>query len=277
MCLMSGCPPVTRRTVVLSAAALPAAAACAPFPTSSSEEIEQRDFTFVRDGATIDGFVAIPKQPANALLTVMHGNAGLPDDVKDTAVWAASLGYVGLAVNPTSRYPDPTKIPQADLLGTMYGERYVDDTRAAIAHLRAEKVAAGKRVGLFGYCGGGYVGYMWGASPNGNELAAMIGAHVAFRPLRSNAQNYRRPDAADLYRKTNLPVQLHQGGGDEFTPPQDITEQREIAREMHKVLELYVYPGAEHGFPMFTQSTYRPEYAQLVRTRAAKFLKRHLG
>ncbi|HXG99817.1 MAG TPA: dienelactone hydrolase family protein [Sphingomicrobium sp.] len=240
-----------------------------------AERVEQRTITFTRDSATIDAFVALPSAPASTIVTVLHGNAGLPADVKDTALWAASLGYVGLAVNPTAREPDG-RLSREFLLGTAFGERYLEDTRAGIAKLRSDRLVGDGKVGAFGYCGGGYVALMWAASDHGKELSAIVGAHVATQHLRGSEDAYHRPPGIDYYRSTSAPVQLHQGGADDYTPPQDIAAIRQLAESTRKALEVYVYPEADHGFAMHTNDTYRPSDAELVHARAAFFLKRHL-
>lgn len=275
MCLL-GCSEVSRREVVAGLAAAPVAA-CGNAKVISPPGVTTRVLNFRHNDIPIQAFVALPAAATRSIVSVHHGNPGIPEDVKDTVLWLASLGYAGVAVDPTARHPDIAKLPRTFWLGSDYVQEILSDTRTVIAKLRDDKVVGRGRTALFGYCGGGYVGYAWGASPNGHELTAMVGAHVASRPLRSEAGNYRRPAGIDLYRQTRMPVQLHQGGADQYTPPEDIAEQERVARETGKVLEIHVYPGAEHGFPMFTQPSYRPEYAKLVRARAAVFLKRHLG
>lgn len=273
MCLL-GCSEVSRRTVLAAGVGVPLVA-CAPMSAPAGVSQQLRQF---KDGsAHFDAFIALPARPATAILVVLHGNPGIPDDVKDTALWAAGLGFAGVAIDSTARYPDLSALPRTFWLGTDYVKQVVSDSRAAVAALRAERKVGEGKTGVFGYCGGGYSGLYWAASSGGRELHALVGAHVATRPLRSEAQNYRRPPGIDLFRKANLPIQLHQGGGDVYTPEEDLRELRSVAASEGKALDLHIYPGAEHGFPMSTQDSYRPNYAEQVRARAADFLRRHLA
>lgn len=278
MCLADGCEKISRRTVVAATALLPLAA-CAKEPALSTAGISHGPYPYDRDGAAIDAYVARPRTAAKGTVIVFHGNAGLPADVTDTAIWAATHGYVGLAVSSTSRYPDLAKLPTAFLRTAAFGEQYIEDARAGWAKLRAEGLAPEGRLAVFGYCGGGHAGLQWGAGPHGHEVNALVGAHVALYNGRHPNQRgeWPRPHAIDLFRKFKGPVQLHQGGADVYTPPADLQEVREVARAMGKTLEMFVYEGAYHGFPMHTSDVYRPEYARLVQSRAASFLGRFLG
>lgn len=278
MCLVDECGKLTRRTVVAAAAMMPLAA-CAKEPVRDTTGIEHGPYRYDRDGATIDAYVARPRDPAKGTVVVFHGNPGLPADVTDTAVWAATHGYLGLAVSSTSREPDLSKLSQAFLRSTAFGERYIDDARAGLSKLRTDGVAPDGKLAVFGYCGGGWTGLLWGAGPHGTEVNALVGAHVAMYNGRHPEQRgeWPRPHGIDLYRKFTAPVQMHQGGADVYTPPADIREMQEVAKTMGKTLEMFVYEGAYHGFPMHTQDVYRPEYARLVESRAADFLKRVLG
>jgi dienelactone hydrolase len=222
MCLL-GCPEMSRRTLVAGLAAMPAAA-CAKPPLAKAADVQTRTIGFNRDAAAIDAFVAVPASRPHNVVAVLHGNAGIPADVRDTAIWAADLGYAAIAVNSTARYADPANIPREVLLGLKYAEDYLEDTRQGIAHLRSEKMLGDGKVGVFGFCGGGYVGLMWGAA-HGQELGAIVGAHVATQHLRGSREPYRRPPGLEFFNRTRTPVQLHQGGADEYTPPEDLARE----------------------------------------------------
>jgi hypothetical protein len=66
-----------------------------------------------KNGADIiDGYLARPKAAGQyRAVVILHGNAGLPEDIRNTAAQVAQAGFVGLAVSCTSREPDPSQIP----------------------------------------------------------------------------------------------------------------------------------------------------------------------
>lgn len=276
MCLADGCPPIGRRTVLGAGLALPLAA-CAR-ALAAPVDLVRNPIRFERESASLDGYVAYRQAPRDApVVVVMHGNAGLPDDVRDTADWLAGLGYVGFAVNPTSREPDPRRISPALLRGRAFGDRYIEDTRAGLARLRGDGIgrAAGP-LALVGYCGGGYCGLLWGDTPHRAELGALVGIHVALHNFNADGSlSTERPQGIDLYRGMNVPAQFHYGTADRLTPERDMEELRAAGAGLGRVLEVHGYAGADHGFAMSTNDTYRPDYTVQVRSRAADFLRRH--
>lgn len=278
MCLADGCAPIGRRAVLRAALALPVAA-CAPPAFAAGEDVVQRTMSIERAGAAIDLYVAWREDRREApIAVVMHGNAGLPEDVRETADWLARFGYVGLAVNPTSREPDPSTIPRAVLAGRGFGDRYIEDSRAGLAQLRRERIgrAAGP-IAVVGYCGGGYCGLLWSDTPYRAELGALVGMHVAMHNFNADGSlSTGRPQGMDLYRGMSAPAQFHYGTADTLTPERHMEELRAEAARLGRTLELYGYDGADHGFAMSTQETYRADYSAQIRERTGAFLARCL-
>lgn len=239
-----------------------------------SREFPGRSLKWTRSGDTVDGFLATPRLTPAPVVVVLHGNAGLPPDVTDAAIRMAALGYIGLAVSSTSREPDPSAIPRETLMSRRFGDRYVDDARAGVAEVTELGLASG-RVSVPGYCGGGYTGLLWAAGPHGNELAALVGAHVGMRG-RNEDGTYRtsRPHGLYLLAVASVPTQLHFGMADTLTPPADVAEVEALIERENKPAEVYCYPGADHGFAMHTNDS-QDEIQALVDGRVADFLRRH--
>src|SRR5688500_9022063 len=87
--------------------------------------------TFKNGAELIDGYLASPKATGQyRVVVILHGNAGLPEDIRNTAAQVAQAGFVGLAVSCTSREPDPSQIPRDFLRSNSFGERYMRDTQA---------------------------------------------------------------------------------------------------------------------------------------------------
>jgi carboxymethylenebutenolidase len=265
---------ITRRDVLNVGATTIAAGALASCATPAG--VEPRDYGYERDGAAIDAFLAAPARPAPAV-AVLHGNWGIPADVRAMAVELARHGFVALAVNPTSREPDHTIIPRSMLLGREFGDRYVADTRAGIERLQTQGIATAGPVAVWGYCGGGYVGLLWAAGAEGRELGAIVGAHVAIRNRNPDGTLLEtRPQGLDLIAASATPMQFHQGGADDLTPETDLIELEALATRERKPIDVFRYPGAGHGFAMSTSDVYRADYAALANERGVAFLKRSL-
>jgi len=136
------------------------------------------------------------------------------------------------------------KVPEAGTLA---------DIRAAAAALPA----AAKR-GIVGYCWGGTVAW-WGATRT-RDFAAAVGW-------------YGGGIAAAKDEVPNCPVQLHFGEKDASIPLADV----EAIRAARPEVEMFVYPGAGHGFGCDERGSYVPADAGLARRRTLEFFARHLG
>jgi len=271
MCLNDKCK-TSRRRVLRAGLALPLLGSA----IAADGALRESAWQYEREGAKLDGYLAYPlARPQAPVVVVLHGNAGLPRDVCAMAARLAAQGYVGFAVNPTSREPDPRTIPRELLAGRAFGDRYIADARAGVKSLR-ERSIGGDRLGVVGYCGGGYTALLWGAEPYGSEVEVFVGIHTPFHNRADGRITTTRPQGIDLYRKLSAPTQLHFGGADAYTPAVDIAEVEAVAKETSKTLEWYTYPGAEHGFALFTDPAYRKKATDKLHGRAREFLRRHL-
>jgi carboxymethylenebutenolidase len=272
MCLTDGCK-TSRRDVLRASLAF----TLLGNPLAKADEsLSASVWQYERDAAKLDAYLAYPRaNPRAPVLVVLHGNAGLPADVCAMALSLATEGYVGFAVNPTSREPDPSVIPRRMLAGREFGDRYIADARAGLNSLRKEGIG-GAGLGIVGYCGGGYTALLWGAEPFGSEIDTFVGIHTPFRNRDGARIINTRPQGIDLYRKLAAPAQLHFGGDDPYTPAADIEEVNAVAKETSKVLDSYIYPRAGHGFALFTDTAYRKEATDVLNGRVQQFLRRSL-
>jgi carboxymethylenebutenolidase len=233
---------------------------------------------YSRGPDTIEAYVAYPPESRAAkVVTVMHGNAGMPADIRGTVELLAASGYVALAANPTSREPDPRQIPREMLQGRDFGDRYIEDTRAGLAALRRDRIGREGPIGVVGFCGGGYCGLLWSDTPHRAEVGALVGMHVALRNYQNDGEISRtRPQGIDLYRSTVAPCQFHYGTADPLTPESDISEARGIAMAQSRIFEAFRYEGAGHGFALSTDDNHHPGHAAAAHERALRFLGQNL-
>ncbi len=127
-----------------------------------------------------------------------------------------------------------------------------------LADIAAAAQALGaKKRGIVGYCFGGTVAW-WGAT-----RTELFGAAVGY---------YGGQIAATRTAKPHCPVQLHFGETDASIPLADV----EAIRAAQPAVEVFVYPGAGHGFNCDMRGSYNAEAAALARTRTLEFFARHL-
>ena len=126
------------------------------------------------------------------------------------------------------------------------------DAQAAVK----EAAIAGK-VGIVGYCWGGFVAWM--ASANVSGLACAVpyyGGGIL--------------DNADIEPK--VPVMGHFGDKDQHIPVEGV---KELA-EKHKKHQIFSY-AADHGFNCVQRGSYNAEAARQARARTLDFFRKHIG
>ena len=129
---------------------------------------------------------------------------------------------------------------------------------ASLADVDAAAVALGSRkLGIVGYCWGGTVAW-WGATRS-KRFAAAVGW-------------YGGGIAATREEVPACPVQLHFGAEDHGIPMIDV----EAIRAAQPGVEIYVYPGAGHGFGCDERASFNPAAAEQATHRTLDFLRRHL-
>jgi carboxymethylenebutenolidase len=126
------------------------------------------------------------------------------------------------------------------------------DTQAAI-----DAVKDVGPVGIVGFCLGGSVAYAAATKLSGLTAAMCFygGAIVRF--------------ADD---KPKVPTQLHFGEKDAGIPLTDV----EAIRAKRPDVEIYIYPGAQHGFNCEERASYDKASADIARQRSLAFFAKHL-
>jgi len=129
---------------------------------------------------------------------------------------------------------------------------------AVLADIEAAALAMGDRpVGIIGYCWGGALAWKSAAKiPAFKAASGWYGGGIAA--------------AKDLVPL--CPVQLHFGEADTGIPMSDV----EAVREAQPGIEIFVYPGAQHGFGCEARPSYSPKDAELAELRSLAFFAEHL-
>ncbi len=211
------------------------------------------------DGHELSAYVACPEGEPIAGLVVVQEIFGVNAHIRSIADGFARDGFLAVAPALFDR------IERGVELG--YDGADMEKARSFIPKLDVDKAladaaaameyathAAGKRVGVVGYCFGGTLA--WLASTRLQPAVAVgyyggrIGSYAAETP--------------------SSPVMLHFGKQDLHIPAEEV----EKIHAAHPRVEIYWY-DAGHGFNCDARASYNKEAAQLARERTLSFLKKH--
>jgi carboxymethylenebutenolidase len=233
--------------------------------------------TFVNQDAQIHGYLARPvgDTPLTPII-VTHGNAGLPEDMRNAAAQLAQAGFVGLLLDPTSRTPDPHTLSREYLMSYRYLKLLISDIEAAMTYLYGRPDVRQDGTGLLGFCGGGVLNFLFAATHPGIRAVVAFYAPPRIMPGANSADD-PRPDMITFVPRLTVPLQYHVGTDDHYIPPQDLVEFETVLQRHQISAEVYRYPGAGHGFYHYTYpDEYQPAAAAQAQQRMDAFFQRHL-
>ena len=210
------------------------------------------------DGHTFSAYRAGPDQARRGLVVVQE-IFGVNGHIRNVCERFAAAGYLAVAPALFDRVERGVELGYAEqgiargreLRGRLSEEGVVADISAA-----AEALGPRKR-GIVGYCFGGTVAW-WGAT-----RTELFGAAVGW---------YGGAIAATRTATPDCPVQLHFGETDASIPLADV----EAIRAAQPAVEIYIYPGAGHGFGCDERASFNAEAARLAQSRTLDFFARHL-
>lgn len=129
---------------------------------------------------------------------------------------------------------------------------------ASLLDIEAAAAAFGGRpVGIIGYCWGGSLAWLGATKSHGFKAAVgWYGGGIA-------AQKNNKP---------NCPVQLHFGEADTGIPMSDVA----AIKAAQPDVEVFTYPGAQHGFGCEERPSYNPKDTELAELRSLAFFAEHL-
>ena len=215
-----------------------------------------------------DAYLAKPDTTAKGGVVVIQEIFGVNADIKATADWLASEGY--LAVAPDLFWRQERNVALTDsseeewqkafqLMNGYDGDEGVSDLQAAIDYLRAEGCA---KVGTIGFCLGGRMVYMAACRTNGDAHASYYG--VGIQDMLDEAQNI------------SAPTLIHIAAEDEFVPK---PAQQEIADALatHDTASVHIYDGQDHAFARHNGMHYDADAAALAHQRTLDMFAKALG
>jgi carboxymethylenebutenolidase len=212
------------------------------------------------DNFQLGAYRADPDAAPKGAVVVIQEIFGVNHHIRAVCDRLAGEGYVAIAPsifdrikpNFTSGYsPDEIAIAR-EFVANPDWAAMLRDTQAAI-----DAVKSVGPVGIIGFCLGGSIAYAAATKLSGLEAAIGYygGAIVRF--------------ADD---KPNVPTQLHFGEKDAGIPLSDV----ETIKAKRPDVEVFVYPGAQHGFHCDQRASYDKTSADIAWPRSMEFFARHL-
>ena len=220
-----------------------------------------RDITLIAsDNFELGAYRADPAATPKAAVVVIQEIFGVNHHIRAVCDRFAAQGYVAVAPaifdrserNFQSGYSADEVAVARKFVANPDWNAMLLDTQAAI-----DSVKDTGPVGIIGFCLGGSVAYAAASKLSG--LSAAVG-YYGGAILRF---------ADD---KPKVPTQLHFGEKDHGIPLTDV----ETIRAKRPDVEIFVYPGAQHGFGCDERASYDKPSADLARQRSLAFFAEHL-
>ncbi|MBE9605580.1 dienelactone hydrolase family protein [Acetobacteraceae bacterium H6797] len=211
------------------------------------------------DGHRFSAYVAGPETAPRALVIIQE-IFGVNRHMRRVSDHYASLGFAVICPALFDRVelgaelgytPDDVKRGR-DLRAAISDEAVMLDVEAAAAAL-----PPGAAKGIIGYCWGGTVAW-WGATRS-KQFKAAVGY-------------YGGGIAGTRDEVPHCPVQLHFGELDKGIPLSDV----ELIRQAQPGVQVFVYPGAGHGFACEEREVYSEADTLLSEKRSLDFFDSHL-
>ena len=212
------------------------------------------------DDFKLGAYRADPSTPPKGAIVVIQEIFGVNSHIRNVCDRLASAGYVAIApaifdrIEPNfqSGYsPDEVAVARKFVANPDWSAM-LRDTQAAI-----DAVKDSGPVGIIGFCLGGSVAYAAATKLSGLKAAVGYygGGVVRF--------------ADD---KPTVPTQLHFGEKDTGIPLTDV----ETIKTKRPDVEIFIYPGAQHGFGCDERGSFDKASSDLAWQRSLAFFATHL-
>ena len=218
-------------------------------------------------GSGFQGYLALPPARKGPGIVLFQEIFGVNGHVQAVARQYALDGFVVLAPDLFWRqqqkvqlgYEGTDREQALSMMKALKPAEMEEDIRNTVAALRARPEAAGQRVGAVGYCLGGRLAYISAALGEVDAAVAYYGGGIH--------------DQLDRAGSIKAPMQFHYAEKDAGIPLEAVEKVRSTMGER---AEVFVYPGAAHGFNCWDRSAYDAKSAALAHGRTLAFLAKKL-
>ena len=220
------------------------------------------------DGQSFAAYLALPKTVPAPGLIVLPEVFNTNDHIRAVADGYAEEGYLVIAPDVYFRqeagaymsYTDEGRTKAQSLRSQLDTDQYARDLGDTIAFLRGRNDCTGK-VGVMGFCLGGKFTYL-------SSVRHPIDAAVGYYGVQID----EHLDEADALR---CPLVLHFAEFDPHVPAETVTAVEARIGDWQNV-EIYIYPGTEHGFNRIGYEPYNEGQATIARKRTLEHFAVHL-
>lgn len=212
------------------------------------------------DGVRISAYEAAPAAAPRGALVVVQEIFGVNGHIRSVCDGYAAEGYRAIAPALFDRYERGVDIgyTPADIArGRELKARATTDSALRDVAAARDAVAGAGKVGIVGYCWGGFVTWMSASRLQGFACAVPY---------------YGGGMLEAVGERPRCPVLAHFGERDTAIPVAGV---RDFAKA-HPEVQVFIY-AAEHGFNCDQRAAYDPPSAKLARERTLSFLRQHVG
>ena len=212
------------------------------------------------DGQRLSAYRADPAGKPRGGIVVIQEIFGVNSHIKSVADGFAADGYLAIVPAMFDRVQKNVDLgysPQDIEKGRDIRARITTDMAMKDSEAAVKAAAAAGKVGIVGYCWGGFVAWMAAAKVPGLACAVpYYGGGIL--------------DNADLQPK--VPLMGHFGDKDAHIPVEGV---KKLAQK-HNKQQIFIY-AADHGFNCDQRGSYNAPAAKQARSRTLEFFRKHLG
>ena len=229
-----------------------------------------KDITITaKDGGEFQAYLSLPPAGSGPGLVVIQEIFGVNKHIRELCDLYAEEGYVVAAPDLFWRIEPGTDLGYSEtdfeaafaLMGKFDTDRGVDDIAATVAALR-QKAECNGGVGTVGFCLGGKLAYLAAARTDIDAAVGYYGVGIESLLGEANA--------------ITCPLVLHFAELDSYVPAEAVAKIRD-GLAGHKSVEIYSYPGADHGFNCWERPAYDKSAAMMAHTRTFAVLRQAIG
>jgi len=212
------------------------------------------------DGVRISAYEAAPAAAPRGALVVVQEIFGVNGHIRSVCDGYAAEGYRAIAPALFDRYERGVDIgytPADVARGRELKARAMTDVALRDIAAARDAVADAGKVGIVGYCWGGFITWMSASRLQGFACAVPY---------------YGGGMLEAVGERPRCPVLAHFGERDKGIPVAGV---RDFAKA-HPEVQVFVY-AADHAFNCDQRAAYDPPSAKLARERTLSFLRQHVG
>jgi carboxymethylenebutenolidase len=262
-------------TSLASGFALAAGPVSAETITTDTNGLEAGEVKVKTSDGEIPAYRAMPATggPFPTVLVIQEV-FGVHEHIKDICRRLAKLGFFAIAPELYARQGDPSKYTDtsklvAEVVSKAPTAQVMSDLDATAAYAQSTGKGDTARLGVTGFCWGGFATWMYAAHNAG--LRAAVAWYGGDRPKSDIVPQ----TPADIAGDVKCPVLAFYGGQDKSIPPATIEKRQTACTAAGKTCEYKIYPDAPHGFNADYRPSYRPEDAKDAWARMLAWFKKY--